>query len=320
MSAVRTHARSAGATGRLLELRPRPPFRLDLTAWALRRRAQNAIDTWDGRTYRRALLIGRRPVVIAVTQRGGADAPRLEAVVGGRRLAASAEAIVTDALARLLGLDLDLCGFYARAAADPVLAPLVARYRGVKPPRFPTLFECLLNAIACQQLSLDAGLTVLTRLAEAAAAPAATGLHPCPSPLDVMRLSVPELRRLGFSERKGRTILHLARAAAGGELELERFEPLDDGEVVRRLVAYPGIGPWSADYVLLRGLGRLDVFPRADIGALGGLRRFLVASGVDEDPAAALARWRPDAGALYFHLLLRGLEDRGALGNAGGSL
>ena len=312
MTTARPQARSPRRASRRFELRPRPPFRLDLTAWALRRRAQNAIDVWDRRTYRRALLVSGRPVAVVVAQTAGPDAPRLAVEITGRQLGSSTESIVSEALTRLLGLQIDLAGFYARAAGDPVLAPLAARYRGVKPPRFPTLFECLLNAVACQQLSLAAGLTVLSRLAAAATA-ATDGLHPCPAPRDVLRMTVPQLRQLGFSERKGHTILQLAHAAAHGELDRERFEPLDDGEVVRDLVQRPGIGRWSADYVLLRGLGRLHVFPEADIGALGGLRRFLTASGLDEDPAATLARWQPDAGALYFHLLLRGLEQRGAL-------
>jgi DNA-3-methyladenine glycosylase II len=67
---------------------------------------------------------------------------------------------------------------------------------------------------------------------------------------------------------------------------------------------------------LLRGLGRLHVFPSRDVGAINGLRRFLAASGHDDDSAQALARWRRDAGVLYFHLLLRGLDERGAIGPA----
>src|SRR6185437_15427464 len=163
--------------------------------------------------------------------------------------------------------------FYARAAGDHILAPLAARYRGLKPPRFPTLFECLLNAVACQQLSLAAGLTILSRLAEASG-PLIGTLHSFPDPGDVLRLSVPTLRQLGFSERKAHTILELARAAAGGEFDLARFETRDDDTAVRTLVAHPGIGRWSADYVLLRGLGRLHVFPSTDVGAINGLRRF----------------------------------------------
>lgn len=299
-----------------LQLFPRPPFRLDLTAWALRRRGQNAIDTWDGRSYRRALTIEGRPVAIAVTQTGTRDASRLDVTLTGRDVPPSARSVVADALTRLLGLEVDLSGFYARAARDRAFGPLAARYRGLKPPRFPTLFECLLNAVACQQLSLPAGLSVLSRLA-AAAGPSAGTLHPFPAPTDVLRLPVPALRELGFSERKAHAILELARAAAEGELDRDRFEPLADEDVVRALVQRRGIGRWSADYVLLRGLGRLHVFPRADVGAMNGLRRFLETAGLGESPATALMRRRPDAGILYFHLLLRGLEDRGALVDVG---
>jgi DNA-3-methyladenine glycosylase II len=312
LTAMPTATRSPGTARQRIQLHPQPPFRLDLTAWALRRRGQNAIDFWDGRTYRRALVIERRPAEVAVTQAGGGDAPRLDVTITGRRLTPSAGSIATAALTRLLGLEIDLADFYARAARDRTLGPLAKRYRGLKPPRFPTLFECLLNAVACQQLSLAAGLTVLSRLAAAAGPPAGT-LRPFPAPGDVLRLSAPALRELGFSERKAHTILELARAAADGEFDLDRFEPLDDEDVVQALVRWPGIGRWSADYVLLRGLGRLHVFPPTDVGAINGLRWFLAASGLDEDPARALERWRRDAGILYFHLLLRGLEERGTL-------
>ena len=210
-------------------------------------------------------------------------------------------------MARLLGLDIDLSDFYARSARDSALNELAERYRGVKPPRFPTIFECLLNAVACQQLSLAAGLTLLSRLAATAGAPAGA-LYTFPAPTDVLGLPRSALRTLGFSERKAETILELAAAAAAGELELEALEPLGDAAVVEALVRRRGIGRWSADYVLLRGLGRLHVFPQSDVGALKGLRSFLAAAGRADDPRAALALWASDAGLVYFHLLLRGLE------------
>ncbi|MGH3022606.1 MAG: DNA-3-methyladenine glycosylase family protein [Gaiellaceae bacterium] len=303
---------SRGPTRRTFDLRPRPPFRLDLTVWALRRREQNWIDIWDGRSYRRALLVDGAPLELAVTQVGRASTPRLEVVLAGPHVTSSTEAAARLTLARLLGLDLDLSGFYARSARDSALAELAERYRGVKPPRFPSVFECLLNAVACQQLSLAAGLTLLSRLAATAGAPAGA-LHAFPAPTDVLGLPRSALRTLGFSERKAETILELADAAAAGELELEALEPLDDAAVVEALVQRRGIGRWSADYVLLRGLGRLHVFPQSDVGALNGLRSFLAAAGRDDDPRDALATWAPDAGLVYFHLLLRGLELRAAL-------
>jgi DNA-3-methyladenine glycosylase II len=299
-------------------LHPRPPFRLDLTVLALRRRGQNAIDTWDGRTYRRALLDDSAPLELAVTQVAAASTPRLEVVLSGRYVPRFAEAAARSALSRLLGLDLDLSGFYARAARDGLLNELAERYRGLKPPRFPTVFECLLNAVSCQQLSIAAGLTILSRLATAAG-PRAGPLNAFPAPSDVLGLPPSALRTLGFSERKAETILGLARAAADGELELKTLEELDDAAVVEALSRQRGIGPWSADYVLLRGLGRLHVFPQSDVGALNGLRSFLAASGREESAYATLVRWAPDAGLVYFHLLLRGLEQQAARSRIGGS-
>jgi DNA-3-methyladenine glycosylase II len=267
------------------------------------------MDTWDGRTYRRALFVDGAPVELAVTQVGAVSTPRLEVVLAGRYVPRFAEATARSTLARLLGLDLDLSGFYTRAARDGLLNGLAERYRGLKPPRFPTVFEGLLNAVSCQQLSIAAGLTILSRLATTAG-PRAGPLNAFPAPSDVLGLPPSALRTLGFSDRKAETILRLARAAADGELELKTLEQLDDAAVIGTLVRQRGIGRWSADYVLLRGLGRLHVFPQSDVGALNGLRSFLAASGREEAPRAALARWAPDAGLVYFHLLLRGLDQQ----------
>jgi DNA-3-methyladenine glycosylase II len=313
MTVTRIRSRLAQPAQRVFELRPQPPFRLDLTAWALRRRVQNEIDTWDGSRYRRTLIVDGEPLELAVSQLGGASAPRLEVTLSGPRVGPGAEAHARATLARLLGVDVDLSGFYARAAQDSTLAELAERYRGVKPPRFPTIFECLLNAVACQQLSLAAGLTLLNRLAGAARAQTG-GRSAFPAPSDVLGLSRSALRTLGFSKRKAETILELANAAAAGELELEDFEQLDDAAVVDALVQRRGIGRWSADYVLLRGLGRLHVFPRGDSGALAGLRRLLAGTELANDPDAALTRWAPDAGLIYFHLLLRGLTQQIGVG------
>ena len=71
---------------RSFSITPIPPFRLDLTAWALRRRPENAIDRWDGRTYRRVLMIDGQAVEVAVHQSGGPEKPQLEVDLTGSRL------------------------------------------------------------------------------------------------------------------------------------------------------------------------------------------------------------------------------------------
>ena len=102
---------------------------------------------------------------------GPPTAPRLDVTVTPAPRNETAKGELRRLLDRLLGLRIDLSPWYHTASRDPRLAQLADRFRGVKPPRFPTVFEALVNAFACQQLSLEAGLTLLNRLAAACGTP-----------------------------------------------------------------------------------------------------------------------------------------------------
>jgi DNA-3-methyladenine glycosylase II len=293
--------------------RPRRPFRLDLTVWALRRRAENRVDRWDGHSYRRVLVLSGKPREITVTQTGPAE---LQVVVAGARPGRTVETQAAAALERLLGLSVNLNGFYRRSRRDPVLAPLVKRFRGLKPPRFPTLFEALVNGMACQQVTLTLGITLLNRLAEAYGVHFSSGTetaHAFPCPEDLAGRSPDELRRLGFSRQKGRAMIELSEAVASGGADLEDWAGLDDEPLLERLCGLRGVGRWTAEYALLRGLGRLHVFPGDDVGARQGLTRWLALSEPLDYAGVRrlLGRWQPYGGLLYFHLLLKGLAEAG---------
>jgi DNA-3-methyladenine glycosylase II len=301
------------------ELEPVSPFRLDLTAWTLRRRPDNVVDRWDGTTYRRVLPLPGGPVEVAVTQSGPSEAARLKVAVAGRPLRAAVRADVTTALERLLGLRTNLTEFYQFAAHDRRLKPLARRFRGMKPPRFATVFECAVNAIACQQVTLTLGVSLLNRLAVAYGTAFGEGDeagHAFPGPADLAGLSPADLRQLGFSSLKGRAMTELARAVAEGRLDLEALTALPDAEAVERLRELRGVGRWTAEYVLLRGLGRTDVFPGDDVGARNNLHRWLrLTKPLDYDGVRrVLSRWDGYAGLVYFHLLLDRLAEAGHLG------
>jgi DNA-3-methyladenine glycosylase II len=151
-----------------LLIEPSAPFRLDLTVWALRRRSHNAVDRWDASgAYGRVVQVDGRPVSLSVIQDGGPMAPRLSVVVSGGHVDARDEELARNAVDRLLGLSVDLSPFAAMALTDPLLGPLAERMRGLRPPRFPTVFEALVNGVACQQLSLTVGIHLLNRLTAA---------------------------------------------------------------------------------------------------------------------------------------------------------
>jgi DNA-3-methyladenine glycosylase II len=300
-------------------VRPIPPFRLDLTVWALRRRSRNVIDRWDGATYRRVVILGNTPTELAVRQEGPIAAPRLVVNATPTPRASSDRRRVRWLVGRLLGPRIDLTDWYRTASEDALLGPLATTFSGMKPPRFPTAFEAVVNAFACQQLSLEVGLELLNRLAALCGARVGTGSdvrHAFPTAQDVARVSLEKCRAIGFSRQKAKALVSLAQSITRGELDLEVLAQQDDKEVIlQRLLELRGIGRWTAEYVLLRGLGRLDVFPGDDVGAQNALARW---TGRSQRPDyAAVSRvvkqWSPFAGLVYFHLLLRGLSRAGVL-------
>jgi DNA-3-methyladenine glycosylase II len=299
--------------------RPVPPFRLDLAAWTLRRRPENIIDRWDGRSYRRVLVLANGPVEVTVDQAGPPASPRLQVVVVGEGAGPHARAAVTAALERLLGLRADLSEFERFAARDERLGPLARRFLGMKPPRFPTVFECVVNAIACQQVTLTLGVRLLGRLAEASGLAMGgedSPVHAFPQPEHLASLKPEEFRALGFSRQKARALIELSSAVAAGRLDLETLASESDEASLDRLLQIRGVGRWTAEYVLLRGLGRLHVFPGDDVGARNNLVRWLgLTDPLDYDGVRrSLACWRDYGGLIYFHLLLDRIADAGYLG------
>ena len=290
---------------------PVPPFRLDLTVWTLRRRPVNAVDRWDGKTYRRGLVFDNQPVEMAVTQTG----PTLEVTVTGARLASSITSAVTLVLQRMLGTHVDLTAFYDFASRDPKLNKLVHRFRGAKPPRFPSVFEALVNGISCQQLSLTVGITLLNRLAEHCGLAAGSSIYCFPRPEDLVTMTPAEFRGLGYSGNKSRALIELSQAIIDGRLNLETLVERDDQEITRRLLEMRGIGRWTAEYALLRGVGRIDLFPGDDVGARNNLARWLkLRTPLDYARVSRVLKTRKRyAGLLYFHLLLDRLDEAGYL-------
>lgn len=298
------------------QFEPAPPFRLDLTAWVLRRRPDNVVDRWDGENYRRVIVIEGEPVEVTATQSGDANAAQLQVGVMGEALPPNAESTAKSALERLLGVDIDLKSFYKFAQRDKRLKPLMQRFRGFKPTRFLTLYEALVNGITCQQLSLTIGILTLNRLAttfgRAFQAPQGP-VHAFPQPSDLLNSEPQALRKLGYSRQKACALLELSRGIVDGQVSLETLETMTDDAVLKYLDNLRGVGRWTAEYVLLRGLGRLHVFPADDVGVRRNLERWLnLQESLDyESTRHVLARWKPYAGLVYFHLLLNGLTQGG---------
>ncbi|MDE3082734.1 MAG: DNA-3-methyladenine glycosylase 2 family protein [Acidobacteriota bacterium] len=262
------------------------------------------------------MIVDELPCEVEVRQRVEEPIPALSVIVRGPGVAhgGDVEARTRQVLDRMLGLSVDLTGFYELAEHDERLRGLAKQFRGMRPTRFPTVFEAIVNAVACQQLSLTVGVHLLNRLAERYGSDlgGVYESHSFPAPTQLSQAEVAELRALGFSTAKARVLVDIARREVSGELDLESLVDLDDETARRILLGLAGIGRWSAEYVLLRGLGRLAVLPGDDVGARNNLqRRFDLGHIADYETVAALAReWWPYGGLVYFHLLLDSLAER----------
>jgi len=296
-------------------LHPYPPFRLDLTVWVLRRQPHNAMDLWKDDTYVRTWIYDQQRLSLRLWQTQTDPQPRLEAEIYEGPDDARAVDWVRERLSWVLGLDRAPDGL-ACAESEPRFAALLQRYRGLRPPRFDSLYEGLINAVACQQVSLYVGITLLNRLCRLCAGESAHehSNHPFPSPERLLEQDPAFLRDIGFSRQKIRSLRAVAETALEGELDERDWQHRTRREIESRLTRLPGIGRWSVEYVLLRALGRIDVFPGDDVGGRRGLLRWL---GEDaktqsyEDTLHRLRPWSACAGLLYFFMLLRRLEEEG---------
>lgn len=180
---------------------------------------------------------------------------------------------------------------YRKAAAhlkqDPVLAPVVTRHGLCKlVPKSEDPFVMLVRCVVSQQLSTKAANSIYAKLE------AALGKT---TPKHVSAATDEAMRTAGLSGGKTRAIRAIVEHISANRGFLKSLPKLDDEEFIAAVTAIKGIGPWSADMMLMFGYGRMDVLPVGDFGVRAAVRDLY---GLDDLPSPAklseLAEpWRP---------------------------
>jgi AraC family transcriptional regulator of adaptative response / DNA-3-methyladenine glycosylase II len=280
-----------------------PPYDLDHVLSFLGARVIPGVERVDAAGYARTLALPSGPAAIRVEDAGRRRAPTLRV----RGAPASARSRVAAEFRRAFDVDAEPGRIARVLRADPLLAPLVGRRPGLRVPGAWDPFECAVRALLGQQVTVAAGRTFVARLvarAGTALSQPIDGLtHVFPSPAAV---AAADLSGLGLTTARTGALRGLARAVADGRLDLRA----PAAEVVGRLVALPGIGDWTAQYVALRALGDRDAFPADDLvlrRAAAGGRAPLTASAL----AARAEAWRPFRGYAAVHLWSAAAARRG---------
>jgi AraC family transcriptional regulator of adaptative response / DNA-3-methyladenine glycosylase II len=242
----------------------------------------------DDGTYTRSLALPHGAAVVALRLGDGAPPLSGELTLTDKRDREPAEALCRA----LLDLDHDPDPVRARLGGDPLLGPAVAASPGRRVPGAADATELCVRTVLGQQISLAGAATAAGRLVErfgAELGPLANGAvtHTFPT---AASLAAADPETLAMPRARARSLVGLTSALAHGELVLRRGD--EPAAARERLLALPGIGPWSADYIVMRVLGDHDVFLASDLG----VRRALERAGLAGDPrsaAALAARWRP---------------------------
>jgi len=289
--------------GLRLRLPYQPPFRWrDLESF-LSPRMIPGVESLAGGVYRRAFRDGETSGVVEIAPADGENALelRLPSVRPAELLA------IADRARRLFDVDADVATIAAHLSRDPALRGDIRRAPGIRVPGCWDPFEVAVRAILGQQVTIAAATTLAGRLVRALGtpleAPFGTVTHLFPSASVVASA---DLSRLGVPRSRSAALGRFATACARGEIGWTTGADLEN--FTETLLAIPGIGPWTAQYIAMRALGEPDAFPSGDLWLrrLASPGRVLTEKQLEERSQA----WRPWRAYAAFYLWRRAADTR----------
>jgi DNA-3-methyladenine glycosylase II len=253
----------------------------------------------DENILRLAVMLGEMHAVMNITQTS-LDPPELKVwstqKVSKDHLKKAAEWVILS--------ELDLSPFYSISQRHRRLGPIVRQLYGIKHLRPATIFEMAVIAVTEQQISLAAAYRIRHRIVEKFGQKI-DDLWLFPGPRVLSETPQRELAACGLSSRKAQYIKDFARAVSDGTFNLDSIKNMNDDEARAFIEGQRGFGRWSANYILIRGLGRVDSVPSDDLGIRTILGQYLgdgsrmTAAEVEE----SLSPFKPYRGLAMFYFL-----------------
>ena len=296
------------------QLRPTAPYDFALTAaYHTYFQERSGADTFANGAYRRLLDLDGRLALAEVRDTGRPDSPQLTLELRGHVLAPADGQRAAAQIARMLGITQDLAPFYAQAQSDPALPTLIRQFHGLHLPCAATLFESLIFAVLGQQISARVARMMRMLLIQRYGAQMQFNgeiYYAFPNPETILKSSPEELRNLKLTRRKAEYIHGIAAAALAPDWPDP--DQLTDAEIVRRLTELRGIGHWTAQWALLRGLARPDALPTGDLALRRAVSRLWgnnqpVTDAQVAELAEAWRPWRSYATAYLFAAMRTGM-------------
>jgi len=293
-----------------LRIKPTPPFDFDLSA-TIFFGGDPQIRTYENGKYWQVVRAHNTLMLITISSSGTVDNPELLVELqSSAEISNNDKKITEEMISSLFNLTFDLTAFYDEVRNDPILSTLTQQLRGLKSPTTPTVFEALVDSIIEQQISLNVAhsiernviktfgdlLTLDGRL-----------YYAFPTPHQLACATVEQLRTCGLSARKAEYIHDISQLIVDGRLDLEKFKTYGDAEeIITELCKIRGIGVWTAELTMLRGMNKLEVLPADDLGLRRHIAHYYCNDRkISSEEARRIAeRWGKWKGLAGFYLII----------------
>ena len=281
---------------------PRRPYSLARTAARLARFPER-VDRFEDGAFRRLLFVKRKPLLLQVRQEGSPSRATLRLTLhGDAARSQEARTAAAEVLDRVLGTSTDVRPFYLRFRDDPLLGPMIREHFGLRVAGRLRLWDTLIQIVLSQQINLTLAHDILCELVRRYGRSArleGARYFAFPTTRRFAALSETELRGFRLSRAKASTLIALARAFEAREISDGAIGAMDDENAVEHLTSFKGVGRWTAEFALLRGGARMDIFPGGDLGVVKYLAREMLGhegAAKEEEMRLFAERWRPYRG------------------------
>lgn len=284
------------------------PFNFDLSARIFSIGHEQIRKYKDGKYWQVIRIDGK--LILFNIRVVGDDLTLLVELESNREISNRDKEVAKKIVNSLFNLKLDLKEFYKEMKNDKIMFKLTKELKGLRNLTTPTVFEALINSIVEQQISLVVAHGIEINLIKAFGDTLKVygkEYYAYPTPEKLSNASIERLRRNGLSQRKAEYIKEISQLVADRKIDLEKFKNyVDSNEIIKELDEIRGIGAWTAELTIIRGMNKLDVFPAVDLG----LRRcvshyYCKDKAISGEEARRIAeRWGKWKGLAGFYLIM----------------
>jgi len=292
-----------------------PPFSFGLSS-EIFADGDRQIRNYEQEKFWQVLRVNGKLALATVKEAGTVDQPKVHVELkSDSPITAGDKKRAEEAVNALFHLDLDLKPFYETVKNDKTMADITRRLWGLKSPTTPTVFEALVDSIVEQQISLKVANSLEYRIIKKFGDSLDLDgdiYYVYPTPQSLAAVTLEDLRGCGLSFRKAEYIKGAATLIAEGKLDLEGFRSYESSEqIIKEFDEIRGIGVWTAELTMLRGMQRLEALPADDLGLRRVIARYYRNRKPIRSPEARkiAEKWGKWKGLAAYYLVVADMKD-----------